>query len=309
MIAKPYIPRKREVRKRVTIAAGILCADGIVMCADSQETYGDFKWPVKKLAFPQSTIGDFHILISGAGFGPAIDTATQKIFERTAHHGPNYEQTVRIIEQVLREIHEKDLQYYPTNDRDSLQFRLLIAFNSGGNGGLFSTNGSLVTRVDSFEIIGSGAVITNFFAHMLYRKTLFENPDIDTSEGAVLAAFLVHLAKAQLTSIGGKSQLAMITAKGMRFANVWEVPALESIFTECLEISSRTLLDCANPYLSGRAFTKSLKENTATLRRLKRSIVEKRAYFDKLWSDYNKAGVTLFGHTPRPSDSQTSEDQ
>jgi hypothetical protein len=117
--------------KRMTIAAGIPCADGIVMCADSQETYGDFKWPVKKLALPPATIGDFSILISGAGFCSAIDTATHKIFERTAMSAPSYTHTIHIIEEVLKEIHEKDLPCYPTHDKESLQFRLLIAFNSG----------------------------------------------------------------------------------------------------------------------------------------------------------------------------------
>jgi hypothetical protein len=224
-------------------------------------------------------------------------------------YAPNYSQTVRIVEEVLREIHEKDLPYYPTNDRDSLQFRLLVAFNSEGQGGLFSTNGSLLTRVNSFEIIGSGAVITNFFAHMLYRKTLFENPDIGITEGSVLAAFLVHLAKSQMTSIGGKSHLAMVTAEGIKFANVWEIPALEPIFADCLEIGSKLLLSCANPYISEKEFAEIAKRHTATLRHLKRKIAKTRAYWDKLWYAHKSVGGVLLGHTPMPSDSQTSEDQ
>ena len=254
----------------MTIAAGIVCADGIVMCADSQETYGDFKWPVKKLAFPRITTGDFNILIAGAGFGPAIDTATQKIFKRAAMNSPGYEQTFFIIEDVLREMHEKDLTWYPTNDRDSLQFRLLIAFKSEGGGGLFSTDGSLVTKVNTFEIIGAGAVSTKLFAHMLYRQTIFESPDLGAEEGAVLAAFLVHLAKSQQVSIGGKSQLAILTAQGIRFANVWEIPALEPLFSECLKIGNELLIDCANPYLSEKEFLASLRDKSRILEESKK---------------------------------------
>lgn len=305
MRIKPFLPR----RKRVTIAAGILCRDGIVMCADSQETYGDFKWPVRKIAFPRTISGDFSILISGAGFPSAIDTATQKIFDRTAHAMPDQRQTVQIIEDVLREIHEKDLPYYQANDRDALQFRLLIAFNAAGSGGLFVSDGSLLTRVDSFQIIGSGAVITNFFGHMLYRKTLLDSPNISTVEGSLLAAFLVHLAKSQLTSIGGQSQLATITTDGIRFANVWEAPAWEPIFSECLKIGSEMVLDCANPYLSEKKFLESLKDYSGAMKKMKRAIVKKRGSWDKLWQDLNDSGARLVGHTPTRSDSQTSEDQ
>jgi len=292
----------------MTIAAGILCADGIVICSDSQETYGDFKWPVKKLVFPRTSLGDFSILIAGAGFASAIDAAAQKIFDRTAMLAPTYEQTLRIIQDVLREVHEKDLANYPTNDKGSLQFRLLIAFSSGGNGGLFITDGSLLTRVDSYAILGAPEV-TRFFAEMLYRKTIFENPDIGCAEGAVLATFLVHLAKAQMVTIGGKPQLAMITAEGIRFANVWESPALEQIFERCLKIGAELVLECANPHFSEKDFAASLKEHALVLRKMKRAIVKKRKDWDKLWQDYKEVGGMLLGHSPMQSDAQMSVDQ
>lgn len=34
----------------MTIAAGLVCEGGVVLCVDSQETFGDLKWPVEKLA-------------------------------------------------------------------------------------------------------------------------------------------------------------------------------------------------------------------------------------------------------------------
>lgn len=305
MIApNPQAPLSKGT-KRVTIAAGIMCANGIVMCADSQETYGDFKWPVKKLSFPRATAGNFSILISGAGFGPAIDAAAQQIFAGTAMKMPSYEYVIHVIQEVLRDIHEKDLQFYPTNDRSLLQFRLLIAFQADGRGGLFVSDGSILTRVDSFQIIGSGE-ITRFFADIMYRKSIMETPDIGIEEGAVLAAFLVYLGKSQLTSIGGKSQLAMIDLAGrIRFANVWEAPAWESLFADCLKVGTEIILDCANPSLSEKEFSANMSEYALSLRKLKRVISKKRKHWDRLWHEYNQAGVTLLGHTPMQSDSQT----
>jgi 20S proteasome alpha/beta subunit len=293
----------------MTFAAGIMCSDGIVMCADSQETAGDLKWPVNKLAFPKTTLGDFHILIAGAGFGSAIDAASQKIFDRTAMSGYDHDQTRRVIQEVLREVHEKDLQYYPTNDLGTLQFRLLIAFSAGGHGGLFVTDGSLLVRVETFQVIGSGD-ITNFFAHLLYKKSPFwSTPDMDTVEGSVFAAFLAYLAKSQLTSIGGNSQIAVLTSGGLRFANIWEIPAWESAFPKLLKIAGGLMLDCANPYIPEQEFKEILEKHSAALSEIKRIIAQERERWDRLWHDAKSKGVHVWGHTPRPSDSEKSEDQ
>jgi hypothetical protein len=164
-------PKQLPERKLMTIAAGFVCHDGIVLCADSQESYGDYKWPVKKLAIPRTHI--HPIMIAGSGFGPAIDTATQKILEKVAMSGANHEQVLRSIETILREIHKEDLPYYPidSSHMEELAFELLIAFRTADGGGLYRSSGSLLKRVDHFEIIGSGA-ITNFLRILSIERTL-----------------------------------------------------------------------------------------------------------------------------------------
>ena len=102
MMPKPltFVPRKLSVpsrlpeRKYMTIAAGFVCHDGIVLCADSQEVSGDYKWPVKKLVIPRSMVNKTRLMIAGAGFGPAIDTATQKIISLISMSEWSYEQTI-----------------------------------------------------------------------------------------------------------------------------------------------------------------------------------------------------------------------
>lgn len=42
--------------KWMTIAAGFIYRNGIVLCADSQETVRDFKWPVRKLFIPHDIV-------------------------------------------------------------------------------------------------------------------------------------------------------------------------------------------------------------------------------------------------------------
>lgn len=284
-----FVPRKLNVplrlpeRKYMTIAAGFVCHDGIVLCADSQEVSGDYKWPVKKLVIPQMMIDKTRIMIAGAGFGPAIDTATQEIISLISMSQWSYEQTIWKIEGVLREIHEKDLPNHPLRAVSDLEFKLLIAFQAFDGGGLFVTSGSLVSRVDFFEVIGSGEV-TKFFAHMMYRKTSWDRPILGLSEGTVLASYLIHLAKNQLSSIGGRSQIATLNYDGeLNFASEWDVPRWESFFSDFQYHSNAVMLDCADPTTTQEAFDSRLDTHVAILKATKAGLIKEKEEWESIW--------------------------
>jgi hypothetical protein len=61
---------RQPAQKLMTIAAGLICHDGIVLCADTQESYGEYKWPVEKLV---TTLLGSHF---GFGFDWALPTPT-----------------------------------------------------------------------------------------------------------------------------------------------------------------------------------------------------------------------------------------
>jgi hypothetical protein len=317
MLPKPFglhykpKPERLPRRKNVTIAAGIVCSDGIVMCADSQESYGDFKWPVKKLSYPRSTFGDTMLVISGAGFGPAIDTATQEIFRQLSHSMFPLDIMLHKIREILREIYEKDLPLHLAAPHTDLDFRLLMALRGEGGGiGLFVSSGPLIKRVDDFEIIGCGDVITRFFAHMSYRQTLLDRPALSMYEGTVLAAYLLHLAKSQMTTIGGKSQIITLSWEGdMQFADAWELPHWEKFFAAYQEESQELMLACANPTITEKQFEAKLKHFVSDTKARKRKLAKERAHWDRLWKQYKDAGIMMVGHTPTPSIPDRSEDQ
>src|SRR5436190_20142246 len=68
------LPRKLKItrpekRKRVTLIAAFRCntygAPGVVICADSQETVGEYRVSVDKIA--PRVLGDYQMVIGGAG--------------------------------------------------------------------------------------------------------------------------------------------------------------------------------------------------------------------------------------------------
>src|SRR6266404_5629863 len=72
-----YPPIRRA--EAVTIIAGFKGYDGIVLCADTQETVQGFKRKVPKLRVePAKVGGDLAVAFCGAGHGPFIDKVVDR---------------------------------------------------------------------------------------------------------------------------------------------------------------------------------------------------------------------------------------
>ena len=181
----------------MSIAGGIVCDGGIVMYSDSQETYFDLKWPVLKLI-----TDDFYsrcpMMISGAGFGAAIDSATQQIISKLRTQGQfGLDVALKHIKAILRDIHRNDLPYFPADVESDKQFELLIALKTFDMPAplLYRTQGSLIYHVPEYAIIGSGSLV-NYSAYALFQRYM------PMSQAVMLAAHLIRLAKSQLTTVG-----------------------------------------------------------------------------------------------------------
>src|SRR2546428_6976952 len=94
-------PRRLPERKRMTIALGILAKDGVVLAADTQETYaGIFKVDQSKITAvlngtPKAPRGAF--VVSGAGTAGHLDSIQQDLCEAFSKKGPKKIAEVRQI--------------------------------------------------------------------------------------------------------------------------------------------------------------------------------------------------------------------
>src|ERR1700736_2006283 len=86
---QPYaLPQKSMRGRAVTIVAGFKCKEGIVLCADKQETIEPLKRHVPKLRIEPKR--DFYggdladelmVAFAGAGNGPFIDKLVSRAWE------------------------------------------------------------------------------------------------------------------------------------------------------------------------------------------------------------------------------------
>ena|SRR2546425_4986830 len=143
----------------MTIAAGFRCKDGIIVCADSQETIPDYvKIYGRKLVVCEHS--DFKIALTGAGGADMLEMIFHAIMQRLG--GPEY--TVAslqgIISEVVYETYMKHVLPFPRDERP--WFQILAGIQIKGEPAvLLKSAETVVTPVDHFSFVGSVA-----FAHV-----------------------------------------------------------------------------------------------------------------------------------------------
>src|ERR1051326_7385632 len=85
----PPKPRWLPVRKRMTIALGILASDGIVVASDTQETYSDLRKVRQTKILAVVNEPNAGLLVTGAGSGPQIDALSQILCDRFSRETPS----------------------------------------------------------------------------------------------------------------------------------------------------------------------------------------------------------------------------
>lgn len=86
MLPKPFFapysasPRRLPQRKPMTLIAAFRCAGNqAVLCADSEECYGDLKTSVTKINPQKLANGLYEVAFGGSGFGDLVDAMDEKL--------------------------------------------------------------------------------------------------------------------------------------------------------------------------------------------------------------------------------------
>src|SRR5687768_2856820 len=118
---EPPSRKQHERKRRVTLIAAFRCDingdPGVVVCADSQEVYQDYRVTVDKIE-PRN-IGAYDLIIGGAGnFGPLIDRLAEAI-ERDVSTWPaglDEDSCKERVEVVSIAYHASHVSQHPASD-------------------------------------------------------------------------------------------------------------------------------------------------------------------------------------------------
>jgi len=137
----------------MTIAAGFVCRDGILLCADSQHTGGWEKtFREKVFARPLGAVMLSFALAGDENVGrTVIDECCLSVSTI-----PRTEQTIWNVRKSIRRTLKQELKDCPA-DIEKPQF--LIAITTLNESILFSTREHAMPRVQDYEFLGTGGYI------------------------------------------------------------------------------------------------------------------------------------------------------
>lgn len=239
----------------MTLIAALKCLNGVVVCADTQETCGDYRVSVNKIAPIEA--GKYQVIIGGAGeLGGLIDTFTDD-FVRAVNGWQRGldEQAIRTkIRQLLLNFHKEEVSLYPPPSDKRLEFIICVKDKQSPNAFLWQTDGSGVQSIQNWALMGWDAPLYKYELGRLYR------PDLRTEKGVAVGIFLFSLAKATSNYIGGDTQIIIVDRNGMELRGQNEVRQREEHVKEFNNAVAQIVLACIDKGIDIKTFDELVEE-------------------------------------------------
>lgn len=231
---KPH-PKFKQLgkRKRVTLIVGFRCGDGVVVCADSQETLGQptpdgyaaYRCKVDKLQPRTETDGAYHWVAGGCGDGDLVDGFIDRLKEVIAGWSEG------LSGAAMKERLRQSLLDYRRNEvaasglaSDPLEF--LVCIKPRSEGPFLFKAARTVRVVTDWSMIGWDEGI---YRHDIERHY---KPNQNTSFSMLLGAHVLLLAKSTSNNIGGPTKIVIGNDAGLRALSEPDVAELEKRVTD-----------------------------------------------------------------------------
>jgi 20S proteasome alpha/beta subunit len=195
----------------MTYIAAFHCRDGIVVCADTQETIQFGEEAEKQHSEKLYVIDDYSypLAIAGAGLPEPIEAFAQEVRERAKKEKPDtVEKLVALVKAAIAEVYASDMPV-SVNQKEYRTAQYLIAAKpSNGPFTLLKVTGKRVFLVTEKKAIIGYATAPN---NALLKR--FFTPDLPMQQAVMLAIFLVLQSKAINEGVGFDTQVAVVTEK------------------------------------------------------------------------------------------------
>lgn len=280
----------------MTILAGFRCTEGIVLCADTQESIQGTspKRQVPKLRFEpfgRSHEGDdLAVAFCGAGDGPFTDKLIANAWQ-DAQIATNIEEACSGIEESIKKTYKEfgrvfQVGFCPSSD-------LLYGVKMHGESRLMMASGPIVNEKEKYETCGSGYYLANFIADRMHSDYL------TLHQCVILAAYILFQTKEHCVDCGGESHIAILRNEGV--SGKVDAKRIETI-TELTQFADfeggRLLLDMANLDLDKAAFSERIASTMGILADIRENQRTKLAEKIKSGEEFSR----MFGTQRLPED-------
>jgi hypothetical protein len=294
---------KPLARIPVTICAGILCSDGIVLSADTQESYGSEKSYVSKL-FP-CNMPHARLIVAGSGIGPLIDYAKDKIFEFSASNPEITKQEFKsCLGDLMNELYENEFRRYPLDQNKATD--LLVAVQLRNEAPFMLVVDSTLVSEATSRVIGIG-LMTPIAAQ-------FQGMGLTCGQAMWACMYMVREAKLRYEGVGGNTQIIGIRNNEIVTERNWDMPQREQ-FLGRMEPIMRLLFIAMVPASSDHLLDAILETTEELVRHSRKELtgidqqyLRTQKEFDEFSSKASKR-LTQPPAKPKPSASRKSKDR
>jgi hypothetical protein len=281
-------PKRLPSVKCMTITVGFICSNGIVLGADSQESFegSALKRSVSKLtAFPpleseQGKSPDRRAVFTGSGDSQLIDKLIEELSIEVASAEPSIEEIAGAIEKRIKQMYREYRSCYHAGYMPSAE--ITYGLWCGGKVALFHAQGPIVKEIGTtfhpkagkgrkppppfrvgYKATGQGNEITD------YINTRMGAPiAINVSEAIVLATYMLEQAVAHASGCGGAIRVMWMAEDGT--ADMVDTGAYTSAMLKGLDSQlSEIFMVTANSHCTDKQIDKTWEDAKRTLLRLR----------------------------------------
>ena len=242
----------------MTIAAGFVCMEGIVLGADSEEVIpGYTKNRTEKIKQLGIDDPELTIAMTGAGDSELIEKNYEIIIEAARSVEPQMATVYSVLQAAQRDFFQTFIlpfAAYPDNERPTVD--LLIAIRAGNQQRLFKAYRNTIREVEwNVDCLGMGLIMARSLVERLY------DPFCHLDEAVLTAIYIIMLVKDYVPDCGGQTDLFVMARDRKKYSGMVtgsKIEPVESLFKHFDAINRSTLVEFANSNLSEREFEKSL---------------------------------------------------
>jgi hypothetical protein len=215
----------------VTLIAAFSCSDGVVICADSQETlglplpsddYAEYCVNVDKIEPRQ--VGHYDVIIGGAGHSALVEGFTEALSDQIETWPASLDSggLKAKLRTVLLDYHQHEVAVCPARDKE-IHFLICIKDRHSASAEVhtFLTRTTSITRVKTYAIVGWEEAIYRHDIERHYKENQ------QSTFSMLVGVHVLLLAGKTSNNVGGPTKIVVAASSGFRELKADDVKELE----------------------------------------------------------------------------------
>ena len=188
----------------MSLAAGFVCADGIVLVRTTEHSGSTPQWT--PTAIFQRSAAAYEVALTGTGDASLVRMAADHLLERELDDDDGLDEVWKKSERVANRLAKKYIFCHGERDTEKPRLQLLVAVRAReGSRLLLRSEANRLAKSDGCEFVGVGQELARSVASWLYE------PPLTVSVVSQLAAHIIHWTAEHAPACGRALQVLSLT--------------------------------------------------------------------------------------------------